>query len=222
MDNDTENSGNSIVFTKKTFSIGVAVLLVAIILGFWGVYYYSSTRPVEETPQSTTTEVEQVQRSLTGKSLEEDKKDVLSATQSILEASAISPDEKTVPERVEALDKGDMSVVDPSLTEKIRFVGEFKDDEGLQRTTYQALITLSTYTNEEGSIEPISEEIWEQVHVDQEAGIAYVPISAFYGPGASFSIEMVFSDGEWKMAPYSLLDIINLSALLQQQDASQG
>lgn len=220
----TNNLDNTIVFTKKKFSIIVAVLLVVVLLGFWGTYYFSTSENETTSGQDNTEtvnneeqRVEKVQRSLTGKTLEEDKKEALTAAQGVLEASAVSPDEKTVQERVEALDNGDTSVVDTSLVEKMRFVGEFADDEELQNTTYQALITLSSYTNEDGTISPISENVWKQVHVDQEAGIAYVPISAFYGPGATFSLELVYTEDGWKMAPYSLLDIVNLSALLQQK-----
>lgn len=215
--NDTETL---VSFRKKNFAISIAVVLVLVILGFWGVYYYTSVNDNNTVSKETNNEpatVEKVERSLSGKGIEQDKKDALDTAQSILEASAISPDGKTVQERVEALDSGDTSVVDKSLTEKMRFVGEFETDEELKITTYQALVTLSSYTNAEGKVEPVSDTVWQQVHVDEEAGIAYVPISAFYGPGASFSLELVYSDGEWKMAPYSLLDIINLSALLQQQ-----
>lgn len=226
MSKENSNIDDSVVFTKKKFSITIAVILLVILLGFWGVYYFASNNSstnTEETPSQTkeTVEIEKVQRSISGESLEDDKKNALNSAQAILEASAISPDDKSIQERVEALDQGDDSVVDSSLTEKMRFVGEFEDDKELQYTTYQALITLSSYTNANGKIEPISDTVWQQVHVDQEAGIAYVPISAFYGPGASFSLELVYTDGEWKMAPYSLLDIINLSALLQQQSMNQ-
>lgn len=222
---ETQNMDNSVIFTKKKFNIVIAIALLFVLLGFWGVYYYASTQETVESTivdDKTNVEIEKVQKSISGKSLEQDKKDALSAAQSILEASAVSPGDKTIKERVEALDEGDTSVVDPSLTEKIRFVGEFAEDEGLQHTTYQALITLSSYTNPDGTVSPISEDIWKQVHVDQEAGIAYVPISAFYGPGASFSIELVYTEDGWKMAPYSLLDIVNLSAILQQKQTMES
>lgn len=222
--NNTNNLDDTVVFEKKKFSIGIALALVVILAGFWGVYYFSTLSNNETVPQEkgTTEEVkvEKTQRSLTGKTVEEDKKDALKSAQEILEASAVSPDDKTIQERVEALDNGDNSVVDPSLTEKMRFVGEFAEDEELQNTTYQALITLSSYTNDDGTISPISDDVWKQVHVDQESGIAYVPISAFYGPGATFSLELVYTEDGWKMAPYSLLDIVNLSALLQQKQTS--
>ena len=222
---ETQNMDNSVIFTKKKFNIVIAIALLFVLLGFWGVYYYASTQETVESTivdDKTNVEIEKVQKSISGKSLEQDKKDALAAAQSILEASAVSPGDKTIKERVEALDEGDTSVVDPSLTEKIRFVGEFAEDEGLQHTTYQALITLSSYTNPDGTVSPISEDIWKQVHVDQEAGIAYVPISAFYGPGASFSIELVYTEDGWKMAPYSLLDIVNLSAILQQKQTMES
>lgn len=226
MSKENSNIDDSVVFTKKKFSITIAVVLLVILLGFWGVYYFASNNSSTNTEETTsqtkeTVEIEKVQRSISGESLEDDKKNALNSAQAILETSAISPDDKSIQERVEALDQGDDSVVDSSLTEKMRFVGEFEDDKELQYTTYQALITLSSYTNANGEIEPISDTVWQQVHVDQEVGIAYVPISAFYGPGASFSLELVYTDGEWKMAPYSLLDIINLSALLQQQSMNQ-
>lgn len=211
---ETSDSGN-ITFTKKTFSIGIILALIAVIAGFWGVYYFAGEDNPVEVKSEAKTSVEKVQQSVSGKSVEEDKKAALSSAQSILLNAGKSPDGKNTEDRVMALDKGDTSVVNDELKSKMRFKGNFETDEVLQNTTYQSLIILSSYLEEPGKVEPISEDVWEEVYLDQEAGIAFVPVSAFYGPGASFSFELVYTDGEWKLAPYSLLNIINFSSTLQ-------
>lgn len=205
---------------KKNLMIALLCMLLVLSIGW--VAALGGFGPEQNTTTSettdTTTKVEKVSKTVSGKSIDEDKKDALAAAQNVLTLSAKSPTGETVEERVTKLDDSDTSVVDPSLPDTIRFAGEFETDIELQASTYQALITLTSYIAPEGDVAPISDDMWKNVYVDQELGIAYVPVSVFFGPGSAFSLEMVYTDGEWKLAPYTLLDIVRLSASLQQQN----
>jgi len=215
-------NSSSVSIKKKTLGIVLVLSMLLVISGLWVVYYATSKNNTSQLNEpSSDVKVEQVEYSISGKTIEQDKKDALSSAQLILEEASKSPDGLSPEERVEALEDGDNSVVSDDLKNKMRFKDDFESDPSLQNTTYQALIILSSYLEEE-DFNPVNEEVWQEVYLDQEIGVAYVPISAFYSPGASFSLELVYTDGEWKLSPYSLLNIINLSATIQQQQNGES
>lgn len=209
---------NSITLTKNFFVFTSISIFLVIVIGLWGVYYFSN----KSTPNDSIIDnkdnvtVEQINRSLSGKSEEEDKKDAMSAAQNILNKSIDSSNDSELNDKITSLEDGDISVVSEDVKNKVRFTGEFQSDKNYQSTTYQAILVLAIFLIEDNEkIEPISEDIWEEVYLDQETGIAYVPLSVFYEKGTAFSLEMVYVDGEWKLAPYSILSAINLSSKLQ-------
>lgn len=212
-------------FGKQTFTVMVVSFLLIVIIALWGVYFLGSHNAnkseAKEETKPTTTSIEQVERSLSGKSLEEDKKDVLKSAQDLLKASSDTTDGTSMVEKIEALDTGDVSVVSEDLENRIRFQDDFKIDENLQATTYQSLMVLATYISEE-DFAFVSEDVWEEVYVDQEAGVAFVPVSAFYSQGSTFSLEFVYIDGEWKLSPYSFLNAVNMSASIQENQAANN
>lgn len=194
------------------FTLSLILATVGIVLAVQTSNNHKENAPA---PSSSTT-VEKTQRSVTGKTADEDRKDALAAAQEVLNLAAQSPTNATPTERVNALGNGDESVINPELKNHMRFVDTFAENKNLQINSYQALITLTTYLSKDGqSIQPVSENSWKRVYVDSEAGSAYVPMGAFYDKGMVFSVEMVYTDGQWKLSPYSLLDIVRLSALLQ-------
>lgn len=214
---------DSIRIKKRALSFIVIIALILVSGGLWSVYFFAGRDSDDETEtNNSTTTVEQVEYSLSGKSSEEDKKDALVAAQSILSGVVEFPEGKTVETVVEELEDGDTSSINQDVIDQMRFRGEFEDDKDLQTATYQSLIILSSYVSDDGSIEPITDEVWSEVYLDQEAGIAFVPVSAFYAQGSAFSLELVYTDGEWKLAPYSLLNIINLSANLQSSGSEDA
>ena len=222
---ETSQSAQSVSFQKQTFTVMIVSFLLLVIVALWGVYFWGSrnsndfeTKP-EETTNSTT--VTQVERSLSGKTLEEDKKDVLQSAQDLLKSSSDTSDGVSMVKKIEALDEGDVSVVSEDLQNRIRFQDDFKIDENLQATTYQSLMVLATYISEE-DFALVTDNVWEEVYVDQEAGIAFVPVSAFYSQGSTFSLEFVYVDGEWKLSPYSFLNAVNMSASIQENQASNN
>lgn len=214
-------------FLQDGKNIWIAILsLVVILLIGWtaslgGFSKNTSSNTTNANPTSGNEAVTQENRSVSGKTENEDKQDALKAAENVLNTSGVSPTGASVEDRVTALDNNDFSVIDKSLPNLMRFKGQFATDQELQASSYQALITLNHYIAKDGKVNVISDDMWQNVYVDQEAGIAYVPISVFFGQGSAFSLEMVYSDGEWKLAPYSLLDIVRLSASLQTGSSGQ-
>jgi hypothetical protein len=202
---------------RKLWSIVVIGLLTVGILTAW--LFYGITKASENSSNETSTvSTQKVERSLTGKSIDDDRKAALAAATDVLNLAGNSPTGGDFSVRLKALDEGDTKVVDPELVKSIRFKDVFADSNEMKNNTYQSLITLSTLIkNSTGSstITPTSDTMWKNVYVDAELGTAFVPMAIYAGPSSSFSMEMVYVDGDWKLAPYSLLDSVKLSAKLQ-------
>lgn len=202
---------------RKFWSISAIGFLVAAILASW--ITYGITKSSENSSSSApATSAQKVDRAVTGKTADEDRKAALAAAADVLNLSGNSPTGAKFDERLKSLDTGDTKVIDPELTKLIRFKDIFADSAEMKNNTYQSLITMSTLIrNATGSteIKPTSDTMWKNVYVDSELGTAFVPLAIFAGPSSSFSMEMVYADGGWKLAPYSLLDSVKLSAKLQ-------
>jgi hypothetical protein len=207
-------------FDKKLLNsiiIGGAILIIGAI---WGIVALSGGGSHE-----TTIVTEKVEKTVTGISTDENRKAALSAATNVLNAAVKSPTKEEFDERLTKLDKGDFSVVSPDLENLMRFKDVFAESKDLKINTYQALITFSTLiqkTTEKETIAPISENEWQKVFVDSEAGIAFVPLSLYAGSSVAFSLEMVYIDNEWKLAPYSVLDAVKLSAMLQAPTSAEN
>lgn len=220
MSKNSVNTGTRKVVTRsnrKFWSIAVIGFLIIGVLIAWVVYGISQASE-SSANESSTTSTQKVERSLTGKSIDEDRKDALAAATDVLNLSGNSPTGENFSERLKALDAGDSKVVDPELVKAIRFKDVFAESNEMKNNTYQSLITLSTLiknATESDTIAPTSDTMWKNVYMDTELGTAFVPMTIYSGPSSSFSMEMVYVDGGWKLAPYSLLDSVKLSAKLQ-------
>jgi hypothetical protein len=202
---------------RKFWSIAAIGFLVTAVLAAWITYGVTKTSGNSEKSVSVTSS-EKVDRSISGKTPEQDKKDALAAAVDILNLSENSPTGANFSDRLKSLDSGDTKVIDPELTKLVRFKDSFADSDEMKNNTYQSLITMATLIrNATGAneIKPSSDTMWKNVYVDSELGTAFVPMAIFAGPSSSFSMEMVYVDGGWKLAPYSLLDSVKLSAKLQ-------
>lgn len=210
--------------TKLFFIFAGLVLVLAII---WGIVALSMMNRDSEpsgdlTAPQTTTTVEKITRSVTGKTVDEDREDAVTALTKILNTAHISPDGKEATARLDALDKDDLSVVDPSLEDLMQFSED--STPGFKISTYQALITISAVIHSstiDENISPTREDYLSITYADPEIGSVFVPLNVYVGQGAAFSFEMVYVDGEWKLAPYSLIDAVKLSAMIQESIASQ-
>lgn len=210
---------------KRILAVGLMGLLA---LGLvWGIVFTlkdNDAKPTTPTPTATgPAKVVKEQRSVTGKSLEEDKKAAIAALNNILITADKSPTGVAAPARLQTLNTDDYSVIDPALPGLIHYGPDAT--AGLKTSTYQSLVTLSTVVKEKngkGKIEPINEDAWKSTFGDPELGTVFVPLNIYAGKGAAFSLEMVYVDGAWKLSPYSLIDAIRLSAALGSQTTPGG
>lgn len=202
---------------RKFWSIVAIGFLLTAILAAWVTYGITKFSENSSTA-NVAASAQKIDRAVTGKTADEDRKAALATATDILNLSGNSPTGAKFDERLQSLDSGDVKVIDPELTKLIRFQDLFSDSNDMKNNTYQSLITMSTLIkNSTGSseIKPSSDTMWKNVYVDSEMGIAFVPLAIYAGPSSSFSMEMVYVDGGWKLAPYSLLDSVKLSAKLQ-------
>lgn len=191
--------------------ICVAGLLALGMIGFFT--YMSLSHRQQQVPGQTTTQ--QVSRTVSGKSAEEDKQAAMAALTKLLQAAAESPVAGlTSEQRMQRLDKGDYSVISPAVASGVYFSDGAP--EGLKITTYQALISMGQVASTKSSsktISPTSSTAWQNAYGEPELGTVFIPFSSYVTGGNPFSVEMVYLDGTWKLAPYSLADMIRLSSL---------
>lgn len=176
--------------------------------------------PNQATDTTKSSGSEKVERSVSGESVEQDKKDALAAATEILNLSGKSPTGASAENRMKALDKGDTSVVDKSLPGLIQFSSQ--SENGYKMATYQTLLTINNVVGEKMGkklIAPVDSNAYQNVAVDQKIGTAYVPLDTYTKNGAAFSMAMVYVDGKWKLAPYTLIDAIRFSAATAQNMA---
>lgn len=201
--------------SKKPINILIVLVVVLIITAIWSAVAITNSDSKTEKIQVTT---EKVERSVSGKSIDDDRKDALAAATEIMNLAVKSPTGVDFNERLNTLDTGDLSVIDENLVTKMRFKDTFEDSKDMQLNTYQSLVTLSTLIQKStgsDALSPSSDIMWKNVYVDTEAGSAFVPLAIYAGPSGGFSFEMIYADGEWKLAPYSLIDSVKLSAKIQ-------
>lgn len=161
-------------------------------------------------------QVQKVTKSVSGASSDKDKASAMATAATLLTAANKHSANLSADDRVKAFDDSsadrntlaDMSTID-SLT---RFTNDFDND--LRKTTYQSLVKVSSLLdgNNDGKIEARSSDLYKYVYLDSETGTAYVPLQVFSNNAPAFSLEMVYVDGQWKFAPYTLLDAIRLSS----------
>lgn len=170
----------------------------------------------ESGSSSSDQQVQKVSRSVSGASSDKDKASAMAAAATLLTAANKHSANLSADDRVKAFEDSsadrstlaDMSTID-SLT---RFTNDFDND--LRKTTYQSLVKVSSLLdgNNDGKIEARSSDLYKYVYLDSETGTAYVPLQVFFNNAPAFSLEMVYVDGQWKFAPYTLLDAIRLSS----------
>lgn len=202
---------------RKRF-IFIALGGLVLILVIWGIVLIATfTKPSSsavETPQ----EQVQVLRGVSGKTVEEDQRDALAATVALLNAAGESPTQATALERLKKVEAGDYSVVSKGLEEGLHLPPG--TPEGLKQSAYESLITLNMALQSQTGktvIAPAGDNAHEAVLMDSGLGMGFVPLGALSGKSAVFDFEMVYVEGQWKLAPYSLVSQVRLSALLTQQ-----
>lgn len=201
-------------FVKIVISI-IAFVFVSILI-FIGVNNYNNNK--SDSADSTNVVVEKAQKTLSGKEVAEDKKDATQAVQDLLVVSSDFTKDTTSETVLQEIEENNReSIKVDEINNKVRMVHEFEDNEDYQNMTYIVLVSLSETAKDANNnqIAPLMEDSYQTVYVDSEMGIAHVPLSIFGGP--TFSLTMVYDNGEWKLDPYGIIDLIKLSANVQTQ-----
>lgn len=200
---------------------GAVIVILALVWALVAVASNSSNSSNSSSSSSSTT----VKRTLTGKSVEEDRADVYKAAVELLEATNAPKDQKSFTALLNKLDTATIADIPPALLSKVRFADLLNVDK-LKITTYQALVTfasLAKASSSDGTIASRFADGPQTIFVDQETGIAQVPMNIFVnqdGQANTFSMEFVYVNGAWMLSPYSVLDQLRLSLALQQQVAA--
>lgn len=208
---------------EKRYKIVIILLSVALLIAV-GVSVLQMVFPVgthSSTSQnsSTSSSVVRTQPSRSGKSVDQDRRDALAAAEALLKAGGTYNGKLSFNDRLTAVGKRTAGAADYTTMNKyLLFNGEFSDDTNLQNTVYQTLVTLNHFLTEgSNKIAPVSNTSYSQVYLDQEHGIAYVPVNALSSTSSVFSLEMIYDNGQWKLAPYTLLDMVRMSYTLNQK-----
>lgn len=138
--------------------------------------------------------------------------------------------EEEMIELLEGIDEGDTSALNEDLENNVRFVEQFSEDEQLQATAYQTLIGFAATLKEIEGIDPedditvnVPEGTLEQyVLYDADLGIAQVSMSTFSQEYPFFSLEMVYTDSGWVLAPYSIVEAVAISSIMQGAGSGGG
>lgn len=204
--------------TKRPFPWGIvlAVVVFLAILGLLGYYAYSNHTPGKP-GDSVTIAQEKVNRTLTGKSVEEDKKDALDAlTRTLNEASTSGG---SYQDRARQIESGDYSSLPEGWKDKVSAPTD-KD----KASAWEALIVLNANMKEffknNDDLKPVSDAALKHVVVNQEAGVAHIPGSVFLGTDVPMTFDMVYVNGHWVLDPFNLVQDILQSAASAQRAAT--
>lgn len=165
-------------------------------------------------------DIKQVDRSVTGKSVEQDQKDALDAAKNLLNAS-VTGEGTDAEKRMEAIASGDTSSVTAGMRKGVSLSSAYENTDTIATNAYNVLVGLSSkgFDNEKVSA---ANDAWRQVYVHPDLGIAFVPLSVFGQDGhrLPYTMQMVYEDGQWKLLPQSLIEAINIAGT--QAEASSA
>lgn len=206
---------------KRSYLAIILIALAVIAIGIAAALFFTSDddnaeTPPDEEPTTQSQSVSDVPSADTG------RMEAVEATEDLLNSVYLDFDSEE--EYLEAMERiqeeGYDAVLPEDVSDRIHFVDIFDGNEGAEIITYQTLLALSAQismeTGEEIALQYDETQVEGNVLYDEEVGIAYVPISAFATGDVSFSLQMVYVDGEWKLAPYSVIESVQLSASLGQ------
>lgn len=212
--------------TGHRITIIVAILIIISLLTFIIVSNFKSENDTNNTKnQSVEEQIEKgTLKKLSGKEEDENRKDAVNAAKDLLNKANEYDGNLTVQQRLEQLEKGkDVDkIIDKKEVDKRLHLIDIYNTDGIKINIYQALITIGNYittsydlNKQNNGVLDLNKDSWKKAFVDNKNGIAYVPMNVFYDGESPFSFEMVYNNGEWQLAPYSLLEAIKLSALMQ-------
>lgn len=197
----------------RTTPISRAVLILliigALIAGIFAVA--NSMGKANELPAN-----EKISRSLSGNSLDQDRANALTAATDLLKSTGAPATRVEAQKELEKMDSGDFTGFPKDFSSRIRFYDVYAQNTDFQKEVGMGLFSMATVAKEAGKGE-ITADISKvgTVRVDQETGIAQVPLELFTGQQSPVAFEMVYLDGKWLLEPHSFSSYIRLSAVLQ-------
>lgn len=211
--------------SKKSYLSLIMVSGIAAIALIWAFVatFTDFGRTMHPEQQKTAEKVVKETRAVSGKTAEQDQKDALAAATKLLNQSGKSPNGTTATGRLQELSKGNFNVMDKQVAPMVQFSPS--DSKDFQASTYQSLVTLYTVISEKNqktNLTPVAQDSFKKVSLNQKIGAAYVPLSLYAQGGAAFSMEMIYVDGQWKLAPYTMVDAIKFSAALANSTSAQS
>lgn len=211
---------NSKIVEKKSLSnkslffyIFGAILMIVIII--WGVIIFIDSKDInnsEPAPQETPIVLEKIVKTVSGKSVEEDRKEILNNLSDLLLQASHNPDNKSLEELLLELDRENFSFLENSEITGIKLTDENNKYEKI--SAYQALLVFSSLILAEDpttSFEPTNTMFLDNVVIDQEVGIAFVPLSIYTKSSNIFTLQFVYHNNEWKFYPATVLETIYIS-----------
>lgn len=134
--------------------------------------------------------------------------------------------ERTVEERMEALDNGETDleeVINENTIDKLYLSEDFKKNKFNRQFAASVLLTyhqLISETTQSKEFTPLIDTFDEIVYLDNKLMTAQIPLDIFTGENRGIAFEMQYLDGEWKFNPYtsmmSLVMIINYENQIEQ------
>lgn len=202
------------------YKVLFALLLVLVIgAGFFTVSQSisSNSAKLQEDPTS----VDQMDRTLSGKSLDEDRADALAAATALLQSAGATQDLEETEATVAKMDSGDFSMLPEDFDSQVRYYDSYAKDEAFKAEVRMSVFTLAAYAKNSAGVNELTPDAGRlsTVRVDQETGIAQVPLELYFGSSNVLSLEMIYVDGQWLLEPHSLTSYIRLSYLSSQQSS---
>jgi len=201
--------------TPVTTVVFVLLLAAGLIAGLFAVA--SSVGKANELPES-----QKITRSLSGKTVAQDREDAIKAAQGLLVATNAPKTIAEAGDTIGELQNGDFSSLSSDFSQRIRYYDAYKDNKDFQSEVAMSVYSVAALAKQakDGEIEA-DNSLSGTVRVDQQTGIAQVPIDIFTGSSSPIAFEMVYVDGGWKLEPHTFSSYIRLSAALQADSGTK-
>lgn len=158
--------------------------------------------------------------------INDDKQKALDTITNAMTELATDNTKRNLEERIKALDEKNNTIESvvkdvKKLDDYIHFPTEMSNDLD-KRMTIQALMSLAKLM-QDGKNEkflPVAVDKNRMLY-DEKTNIIYVPISQFLNVNMYYYLELVKVEDKWKIAPYTLIQSINIANTLQEQFEKQ-
>lgn len=206
MKSDRKNLAIAVLFFV---SVGLTVALLFLLLG-------------GNTSVSTKNAPQTASRTASGQTVVKDKEAAVESLLAILNGAA-GDGSKSTQDRVSEIDQSNYSSFDKATVDKhIHWSETFAEGSELRNMSYAALVALSDRLHDgNDAIQIRNTDELDNIYMDQGTGRAFIPVAAFSDSPVLLSVEMVYVDGAWKLAPYTFIEQVKFSSLIMENSKKQ-